>query len=989
MATLAEIQQLYVTYFGRPADPTGLDYWALSPQTRNLTALQVGNFFGTTPEFQALAATGVNAALTQIYVNNFGRQPEPAGLQFWAQEVNSGRLSLATAGYVIANNASAADAAILANKVTSSQGFTAEVRLSTAAINAYSGSGLAGGVTFLAGVTATPATTAQTTAAVATVVAGGGGSGQTFTLTTNIDTYIATSPYSTFNGATSEAAAGSNTYQAIDTLRGTGAGNVLNITSLDYTNNANLAVATVSGIQTLNLRAIDATATDVMNVNAANFSGLTAFNTNRSSSAVTLTNLATGATAGMIGDGSTTNGAFTFGYSTASDPATLNISGGTTAGNVAISSTPAAVTFNSTGSANTIGTINLGGSATTFTVNATTGLTAGNITAASLTTLTVSGAAATPATPGTPAANDIVSAVQFGTLPAAVTTINAAGMTAGGVAVTLVPTITSFAGGAGTDTVTTAALTSTTAGIINAGAGTGDVLRVGAVADIDTAGEANLYSGFEILDAMATNTAIDPTLFSRSTFTGLRVGGAAVFTNLDATQAANVVVYANSNANYGLTNATNPGTIDTLSLEVNDGLTANNTITLANITAAGVENININAVDNVTIGSLTNATSLNRLVFTGGRTLNVTTGALAAILNSSINASASTGTFTLDARATTANGFGVTGSATRDNTVILTNQVDAFTGGSGNDIARGLGGDDILSVGSGNDTVIGGLGADSITLAGGSNRIVLRPGDSYAYATGGTNLAQTVTIDGGTQGAGAGTATVSIVVNGITVSGTATIGADINATELAIATALATAINANEELPRYLTAAAAAAGGAGVLTITSTASAPVRIGTVTIGAFTTALGTAPTATLAVATNSTVSSGALTTDSVTGFNFGGSTAATAVDVFNLTGVTASALTVVSGGAMSGASLSVAANALLATGGALNGTTNSVGIFTYGSDSYLVGNIGASGNVGFGTASSVISDATSLENASDFIVKITGYTGTLDASDFVFG
>src|SRR5690606_16656456 len=46
-------------------------------------------------------------------------------------------------------------------------------------------------------------------------------------------------------------------------------------------------------------------------------------------------------------------------------------------------------------------------------------------------------------------------------------------------------------------------------------------------------------------------------------------------------------------------------------------------------------------------------------------------------------------------------------------------------------------------------------------------------------------------------------------------------------------------------------------------------------------------------------------------------------------------------------------------------------NSVGLFTYGEDAYLIA-VGANDEGHFG--------------ADDFIVKVTGYTGTLDASDF---
>lgn len=805
-------------------------------------------------------------------------------------------------------------------------------------------------------------------------------------LTTGIDTFVSPSSYALFQGSTSAATAALNTFQAFDTITASGQGNILNLTAVDYANNDNLAAAQVSGVQTVNIRAIDATATDNLNVNASNFVGSTAINADRSSSAMTVSNLATGASVGMIGNDSVTNGAVTFGYKTASAAATLNVSGGTLGGNVAISSTPTSVTINSNGvPANIIGTLNVGGSATGLTVNAATGLTAGAITGAALKTITVTGAAATAATPVSPAANDITSAVQFGTLPAAVTTINASGMTAGGVGVTLVPTVTSFLGGAGTDTVTTAALTSTTASIIDAGAGV-DVLRVGAVTNIDTSTEAQQYAGFEVLDAMATSTAIDMSLFTKSSIVSTRVGGNAVFTNMTAAQAGDVTVYATSSANYGVKGATTVGQIDTINLNVTDGLTAKNTITLGDITAAGVEIININAVDNVTVSALAQLATLTNMTVTGGGNVSLTTGANAAVLNATVNASALTGTLTVNASDATGNGLLVTGSATAVNTLTGSAQADKLVGGAANDVLKGLTGNDVIQGGGGNEAISGNRGADTMTGGTGTDTFTIRPGDSYTYATAGTAMKSTVTIDGIDQTAGAGTATVTTTVNGITVSGTATIGATASDTEIAIATALKTAIDANAELASYVSTAVTGTT-TGILTITALGSAPVSVGTTTVGAFTTPLTTAPTATPAVAaTSSTASSGVLSVDTITDLDLGGSGAGTGVDTINVSGVTTTALTVVASSAMTGADLSAAVNALFAVGGALNSTTNTVGLFTYGSDTYLIGNVGASGTA-FGSATA-ITNAPTLETASDFIIKVTGVAGTLDASDFTF-
>jgi len=773
-----------------------------------------------------------------------------------------------------------------------------------------------------------------------------------------------------FQGTVSATAA-QNTFQAFDSLTSAGINDILNLTLFDYANGDNLAAASVNSVATINIRALDATAGDVMNVNADNFVGATTIASDRSSSAVTVTNLANGASAGMNGNGTTANGAFTFGYKTASAAATLNINGGSTGGAVAISTTPTAPVINSTGAANIIGTLNIGGSATSLTINATTGLTTGAITGAALTTITVSGAAATAATPVTPAANDIISAVQIGAaLPAAVTTINASGMTAGGVSATLIGTVTSFIGGAGTDTITTAALTTTVASAINAGAGT-DVLRVAATADVDTAAEGALYAGFETLDVGAQTANMSN--FANSTFTAVRVGGNATFTNMTATQAANVTVYANASANYGLSGAGNVGSINTINLIVDDGLAATNTITLGDITAANVEIINIRAVENVTISAMAASTTLTNMAITGAGDVSLTYGATAAVLNSAIDASALTGTFTYNGSALTAFGQLVTGSSTRVNTVTGSVSADRLVGGGVNDTLVSLAGNDQIVGGAGNDNIRGNRGTDTMTGGDGNDIFTIRTGDSYAYGTAGTASALTVTPVASTAG---GNYTISLNVNGITVT-TAAIAQAANATT--ITTAIKAAITGSPELASYVTVGASATT---VVLTAATASNPISVLTTLAGG----VGFDGTAAVTFTTNSTASSGVLTFDTITDLNLGGSTSGTGVDTINLTGLTSTALAVVAGGAMAGADIGAAVNALFAGGGALNGTTNSVGIFTYDGASYLVGNVGASGTA-FGSATAV-TDAASLLNASDFIIRITGFQGTLDASDFTF-
>lgn len=774
-----------------------------------------------------------------------------------------------------------------------------------------------------------------------------------------------------------------STLNATDTLNGAAGTDNLSITTQGTTQVTDiLNGAIISNVETVTVRALSTGG--AVGLDANSVAGLKTFNSNLSTTDAAVTNLGTGAVATMTGNGAVTNGALSFGYKAAADAAVLNVVGGTTAGAVAITTAPTAVTINSTGANNVIGTLNVGAAATTLTVNAATGLTTGALTGAALKTINVSGAASTGTVPGA-GANEITSAVQLGTLSAAVTTIDASGLTAGGVSATLIAGITSFKGGAGTDTVTTFLTTSQTASIINAGDGTGDVLRVGATTDIDTATKAKVYAGFEVLDTLATTGAIDASLLTNSAIAAVRVGGGATLASLSATQAANVTVYADSSATYGITGAATVGQLDTLKLTIDDGLAAVNTITLANIAAAKVETINFVANDKLTISSLTNSTDWSNIGVTGAGNTSITTGASALIVNSKIDANALTGTLTVNAAAATANGLEVVGSSTKVNTLTGTAQNDKFTGGTAADVLKGLTGNDVISAGDGNDAISGNRGADTLTGGAGNDTFTFRPGDSYSFATAGTAMQSTVLVGALDQSAGAGTFTASITIDGIAVTTAAiTIGANAAATKLAIITALKTAIDGNAELASYVTTSVNTA----TLTVVSAASTPIKVSDATYTApATTAFTTAPDSTLTVgSTNSTAASGVLSVDTITDLNLGGADTASGVDKINLSGITATALTTVAAGTITGATLDVAVTALFNTGGALNGTTNAVGLYTYGADTYLIGNVGASGSA-FGSGTAITSAAT-LENASDFIIKVTGVSGTLDASDFTF-
>ena len=147
MATATELQQLYIAYFGRAADPTGLDYWTAEGTTTKAFAATMY----AQNEFKSVnGSLTTEAQVNQIYQNLFDRDADADGLIYWTKQIKTGVLELASIAndliYAV-NNATggtasevaqrANDKTSLTNKTNAAVAYTAKVRESTAAILAY------------------------------------------------------------------------------------------------------------------------------------------------------------------------------------------------------------------------------------------------------------------------------------------------------------------------------------------------------------------------------------------------------------------------------------------------------------------------------------------------------------------------------------------------------------------------------------------------------------------------------------------------------------------------------------------------------------------------------------------------------------------------------------------------------------------------------------------------------------------------------------
>ena len=718
------IQRLYVAYFNRPADPVGETYWigkldaitggAVATQAQ-LTAFATTNF-SPSAEYTATYAGQTNAQIVDnLYLNLFGRHAEAAGDLYWAGKLTDGSLTFAQLALTLTYSAQGTDATAIANKVTVANLFTTAID-TTAEITGYSGAS-ANNIArnWLSSVTSDAATVTAATASVGSTVsssvsAGASSSASSFTLTTGADTASAT----VFSGVISTTAgATSDTLTAADTLTGTGTTPSLNITHTGAANTDALNGALITGIQTVNVRNASTTGVgNLVTLDASKISGLTAVNANLSTGDLAVTNLATGATVGVIGNGTLTNGATSYAYKTVSAARNIAISGGATGTGVisntdASATTATAATISSTGAANTVGAITLTDNGSRATITSLTVNAAANLTA----TLTAADFAATSALTVSGAATSVslANATNFAT-------IDASGLTAGGLTATLGTGVTSFKGGAGNDVVTTATLTATVAGEVDGGAGT-NTLVVAAAANINSATTGAEFTHFQILKH-GIATALDISNVAGITSEILTASGAGLI-NLNATQAGAVTLQATDNA-FTLALADYSGSSDVVSLTLQNATPA----LAATVISATAQTITGFETENVAVNSGI-ATALTSSAATGADQI---TFAAAANLKSLVV----TGAYDI--------GIDVSANAT----ALTKIDVSGLTGTAGAGITLGLQTGALVVTGSAN--------ADFITLGtpGGAGTQTINAGGGDDTVTGTQAQVAAATIDGGT-----------------------------------------------------------------------------------------------------------------------------------------------------------------------------------------------------------------------------------------------
>lgn len=184
---------LYVGYFNRAPDPAGLQYWIEQVEAGRDTNTIAADFAASTeakalyPFLTTPDVSSPTAFITSVYQNLFNRAPDAAGLAFWEGQLSAGTVSAADMIDAIIKGATTApDSTIMNNKVEVGLDFATDAG-NTAGFT-YNDAAATAATTAISGVTddaATVAAAKSTTDAFFTN--GGGTAATTHTLTTGTD----------------------------------------------------------------------------------------------------------------------------------------------------------------------------------------------------------------------------------------------------------------------------------------------------------------------------------------------------------------------------------------------------------------------------------------------------------------------------------------------------------------------------------------------------------------------------------------------------------------------------------------------------------------------------------------------------------------------------------------------------------------------------------------------------------------------------------
>ncbi len=142
-----ELQKLYLAYFGRPCDPSGLKYW-LSSSNESLTLKAISNQLSFQDEYiNYMGNKSIEFQINKLYLNLFNRKADFDSLNYWLRMVDYKKFIISDIVYQLIDSQNQSnlinlpltneDINILTNKIYAAELFTNQISRSIFLINLY------------------------------------------------------------------------------------------------------------------------------------------------------------------------------------------------------------------------------------------------------------------------------------------------------------------------------------------------------------------------------------------------------------------------------------------------------------------------------------------------------------------------------------------------------------------------------------------------------------------------------------------------------------------------------------------------------------------------------------------------------------------------------------------------------------------------------------------------------------------------------------
>ena len=143
-----ELQKLYIAYFGRPGDPSGINYW-LSRSNQSLDLTEISNELSRQDEYIEYTSHDISFdfQINKLYFNLYNRKADFDGLNYWMKMTISKEYKISDIVYELVFSSNKPylvdleqekkDNNILQNKISAAELFTKQISKSITLINLY------------------------------------------------------------------------------------------------------------------------------------------------------------------------------------------------------------------------------------------------------------------------------------------------------------------------------------------------------------------------------------------------------------------------------------------------------------------------------------------------------------------------------------------------------------------------------------------------------------------------------------------------------------------------------------------------------------------------------------------------------------------------------------------------------------------------------------------------------------------------------------